>query len=99
EAGFDEVGITDVRPSDHAGFYRAWIGAGRHGSMAYLAREDAVATRVDPGAGYPGLRSAIVVALSYAQPVDTTDPSSGVIARYALGRDYHKVMKQKLNGL
>ena len=99
EVGFDDVGITDVRPSEHAGFYRAWIAAGHHGSMAYLAREDAVASRVDPGGAFPELRSVIVVTLGYAQPVDTTDPSSGIIARYALGRDYHKVLKKKLKEL
>ena len=99
EAGFDEVGITDVRPSERADFYRAWIAAGRHGSMTYLAREDAVAKRLDPAAGFPELRSAVVVTMNYAQPVDTTDAPTGVIARYARGRDYHKMMKQKLKVL
>jgi len=97
--GFDDVGVTDVRPSEHAAFYRAWLAAQRHGSMAYLAREDAVARRLDPASGMPGLRSAIVVAMDYHVPVETDDPARGVIARYAHGRDYHKVMKKKLLAL
>jgi epoxyqueuosine reductase len=70
--GFDAVGITDVRPSDHAAFYRAWLDAGHHGSMAYLAREDAVERRLDP----QGFRSAIVVALNYWTP-DACDEAGG----------------------
>jgi epoxyqueuosine reductase len=109
--GFDAVGIAAVRPSDHAAFYRAWLDAGHHGSMAYLAREDAVERRLDPR----GFRSAIVVALNYWTPdaydeaggddvVTSTSshapgPSRGIIARYARGRDYHKVIKSKLMAL
>jgi epoxyqueuosine reductase len=93
--GFDAVGIADVRPSDHADLYRAWIAAGRHGSMHYLAREDAVERRLDP----TGFRSAVVVALNYYTPSDEGDASRGIIARYARGRDYHKVIKSKLMAL
>jgi epoxyqueuosine reductase len=117
DIGFDMVGIADVRPSDHAAFYRAWIGAGRHGSMSYLAREDAMERRLQPA----GFRSAVVVALNYWTPdegdetaacdvaterasphsVVTTgaDPSRGIIARYARGRDYHRVLKARLMAL
>jgi epoxyqueuosine reductase QueG len=49
-AGFDNVGITDVRASDHASFYQAWLAAERHGDMQYLARPDAVQRRIDPAA-------------------------------------------------
>jgi epoxyqueuosine reductase len=97
--GFDLVGVTDVGPSEHAAFYRAWVAAGRHGSMHYLAREDAVARRLSP----EGFRSAVVVALNYYpggdDDMDAADASRGVIARYARGRDYHRVMKQKLLSL
>lgn len=94
--GFDLVGITDVRPSDHAAFYRAWIEAGRHGSMNYLAREDAVERRLSP----EGFRSAVVVALNYFPgDDDPVDAGHGIIARYARGRDYHKVIGRKLKAL
>lgn len=104
--GFDLVGITDVRPSEHAAFYRAWLAAGYHGSMAYLAREDAIERRSDATSAFPELRSAIVVGLNYyadtdpsASAVADADAERGIIARYARGRDYHKVLKQKLLAL
>ncbi|HEX6133727.1 MAG TPA: tRNA epoxyqueuosine(34) reductase QueG [Longimicrobiales bacterium] len=95
--GFDLVGITDVRPSEHAGFYRAWLAAGRHGEMSYLARPDAVERRLRPDTGFAGVRSAIVVGLDYyTADDDEADAARGIIARYARGRDYHKVIKRKL---
>lgn len=98
--GFDAIGITAVQPSDHAAFYRAWLEAGRHGEMAYLGREDSVERRLHPERAWPGLRSAIVVASDYwsgeKAAEDVSDVSCGVIARYARGRDYHRVIKAKL---
>lgn len=100
EVGFERVGIAELRPSDHERFYRAWIAAGRHGEMEYLARPDAVGARLDPRSQWTGLRSAVVVAMNYFPGGDPGpppgDPSRGIIARYAHGRDYHKVLKKKL---
>ena len=96
ELGFDAVGITAVAPSAHEAFYRDWIKAGRHGEMEYLAREDAVHRRANPAAAWPQLRSAIVVALNYYSEDADADAGNGIIARYARGRDYHKVIKAKL---
>lgn len=95
--GFDLVGITDVQPSEHAAFFRQWLEAGRHGSMEYLARPDAVARREDVTSVFPELRSAVVVGMYYGMQ-DEGDVAShrGIIARYARGRDYHRVMKAKL---
>ncbi len=99
ELGFERAGIARLGPSEHAGFFRAWLAAGRHGEMAYLARPDAVARRLDPGAAQPALRSALVVAHDYF-PGDEAgvagDAARGVVARYARGRDYHKVIKRRL---
>jgi epoxyqueuosine reductase len=64
--GFDTAGVSPLRTSDHAQFYRAWLAAGRHGEMSYLARPDAVQRRLDPVAAWPRLKSAIVVGLNYA---------------------------------
>jgi epoxyqueuosine reductase len=113
--GFDSVGITALRASDHAGFLREWLGRGRHGDMDWLARPDAVEARADPRSRWPALRSAIVVTMNYGGTVagsrertdqaltaesiegdDTSDASRAIIARYARGRDYHRVMKKKL---
>lgn len=76
DLGFDAVGVTAVRPSDHAAFYRAWLEAGHHGELSYLAREDAVERRLHPERAWPELRSAIVVAMGYAPESDTTRPAA-----------------------
>jgi epoxyqueuosine reductase len=97
-AGFADVGITRITPSDHADFYRAWLAAGRHGEMAYLARPDAVAKRLDPTAYWPALRSAIVLAQDYRPDGDdaAAHASQAIIARYARGRDYHRVLRARV---
>lgn len=128
--GFDAVGITSIRPSEHAAYYRAWLEAGRHGELAYLSRPDAVSRRLHPDRAWPELRSAIVVAMGYdgddaiaqdgegsgaedadrprATPPDSRAaaraerrerPELGVIARYARGRDYHRVLRSRLLSL
>jgi epoxyqueuosine reductase len=99
--GFEAVGITALRESDHAAFYQAWLAAGRHGSMDYLARPDAVAARVDATSRWPELESAVVVGHHYATSTSTSTSyvGRGIVARYAVGRDYHKVVKKKLLAL
>ncbi|HEY0306146.1 MAG TPA: tRNA epoxyqueuosine(34) reductase QueG [Longimicrobiales bacterium] len=91
--GFDLVGVAPVRPSDYAPLYRAWIEEGRHGQMTYLARPDAVQNRLEPNAVF---RSAVVVALNYFTDVAPRGAGDPKIARYAQGRDYHKVIKPRL---
>ncbi len=100
--GFVLAGIAAADPSEHLGRYRAWIAEGMHGEMGYLARPDAVRRRGDLTATLERVRSVLVVADAYAQddpPGVPGDPSRGVIARYARGRDYHKVLKKKLVAL
>jgi epoxyqueuosine reductase len=107
--GFEAVGIAEIRASDHAAFYRAWLEAGRHGEMGYLARADAVEARLDPAARWPELRSAVVVGHHYSgsgsnsnsnsNSTSNSDSGTGIIARYARGRDYHRVVKKKLLAL
>ncbi|HSK19977.1 MAG TPA: tRNA epoxyqueuosine(34) reductase QueG [Longimicrobiales bacterium] len=97
--GFELVGLARVQPSAHGRYLRDWLAAGRHGTMSYLAREDAVERRLRPDVAHPELRSAIVLGVSYADDPDADpvpDAARGVIARYARGRDYHKVIKSRL---
>lgn len=101
QLGFDLVGVAEMRPSEHAAFYREWIGAGRHGEMSYLAREDAVRRRLTPDEVF---KSAVVVALNYFPGAGNSDRAgdsdgAGTVARYAQGRDYHKVIKPRLLAL
>ncbi len=112
EAGFDEVGIAPAGPVGRAEEARAWLAAGRHGEMSYLDRHREL--RVDPCKLLPGARSVIVVAHQYRQardertgqdggprPMERAGSSGprGRIARYAWGRDYHRVMRRKLMAL
>jgi epoxyqueuosine reductase len=96
--GFAACGVTDVRPSEHAAFLRQWLDAGRHGSMSYLSRDDAVRARTRPDEAWPQLRTAIVLAVDYHDgDMSASRPADrGIIARYARGRDYHKVIRKKL---
>lgn len=99
EMGFALVGVATPEPSDHVAFYRRWLEEGLHGEMRYLARADAVARRGDLTRTLSSVRSVVVVAHEYFQedPAGVPgDPARGVIARYARGRDYHKVVKKKL---
>lgn len=90
--GFDLVGITTLGPAETAPHFDAWVRAGYDGEMTYLAKGGE--KRADSRLPYPGVTSAIVVAMNYGG----TQPS-GVVARYARGADYHDVMTGKLREL
>ncbi len=97
ELGFDLVAIAPVGPSPDWERYRAWIDAGWAGEMAYLARH--LLPKQDPRQLLPEARSLILVGLNYAQQLDPAllaDPARGRISIYALGRDYHKIMRRAL---
>lgn len=103
EGGFDLVGIARAAPSSErdAAAYRGWIAAGKHGSMDYLARN--LEDRTDITRKFPWARSVVCVALAYYQEAAEAGTGGGgaigKIARYAWGRDYHKVIERKLKGL
>ncbi|MBI4594256.1 MAG: tRNA epoxyqueuosine(34) reductase QueG [Candidatus Rokubacteria bacterium] len=94
ELGFDRVAIGPARPERGAAFAR-WLDAGYAGTMAYLERTRA--ERMDPQRLVPGARSVIAVALLY--DAGTDDPEWRGVARYARGRDYHDVIRPKLEAL
>ncbi len=100
--GFREVGIASLDLDEAAGEFRAWLEAGFHGSMGYMARN--VEKRRDPALLHPGTVSIVSVRMDYL--VETTpswevmaDGELGFVSRYALGRDYHKVMRARLKKL
>jgi epoxyqueuosine reductase len=106
QLGFDLAGIA---PAAHAvssldmARYQAWLVAGYHGQMGYLARPDAVARRADLVRILPGVQSIVVVALNYyIAPLPAPlrdDPSRGILASYAWGSDYHDRMLPHLQRL
>ena len=104
EIGFDLVGIARAGPAQSHDRYVNWLARGRHGTMSYLARPDAIARRADVGALLPEARSVVVVGTNYYSPfpLETArkqSPGVGAVARYAWGDDYHKVIAGKLEQL
>ena len=99
EAGFDALGITDCDLGAHAARLRRWLDEGRHGTMSYLARN--VDKREHPERLLSGTVRILSARMDYLadaeQPLRVLeDPSRAYIARYALGRDYHKVVRRRL---
>jgi epoxyqueuosine reductase len=98
QIGFDLVGIALAEPSRWGGYFRQWLDAGCAGEMSYLAKR--IDERVDPQAYLPGARSIVCVAMNYhvaLEPVEAEEKQfHGRIARYALGNDYHEVIKSRL---
>ena len=94
--GFQSVGICGATKPPHIDAYRSWIRKGFHGDMAYLA--DHLPLKDDPSTLLPGVQCVVACALNYYQPLSHS-PGESKIARYALGRDYHKVLRGKLRQL
>jgi epoxyqueuosine reductase len=96
--GFHAFGVARVQPLDQERErLREWLFSGYAGTMSYLERLEK--ERLDPEALLPGARSVLCFAHSYAITTAETDggQSSDVhIARYARGRDYHRVLGGKL---
>ena len=101
--GFNRVGVIPVAPARRLDAYLAWIAAGRHGEMGYMARPDRVARRRDLDVILPGARALVVVGLDYATaplpPAIAADPARGRFSNYAWGADYHMVMTPRLEEL
>lgn len=99
--GFDLVGIAPADPSRYRDYFCQWLDDGQAGTMEYLAKR--FDERTAPSVYLPGAASVICVALNYhvtLEPVPENDrPHHGRIARYALGQDYHELIKDRLYAL
>jgi len=95
--GFDACGVAEAVPIDPGNALGAWIERGRHADMAWMARTQAV--RQDIGKKLPGARSVVVVARDYYAPRPDAPAGTGHVARYAWGRDYHRVLAKPLGRL
>lgn len=105
ELGFDICRFTDATAPDHAAEFEQWLKEGRHGAMAYLARN--AFKRVDPQQVLAGAKTIIVLAASYWNEGRTSNiehrtlniERTGAIARYARYADYHDVLADRLKEL
>ncbi|MCT8127044.1 tRNA epoxyqueuosine(34) reductase QueG [Alishewanella sp. BS5-314] len=103
ELGFQSCGIS--RPqlgAEQEARLQQWLDAGYHGEMQYMAEHGMLRAR--PAELHPGTLSVISVRLDYlpkaaAFATNLADPSQAYISRYALGRDYHKLMRNRLKQL
>jgi len=100
ELGFDQLGVAGVElPADEANLGR-WLAENRHGEMRYMARHGSKRSR--PAELVPGTLRVISVRMAAGAPDAApagqvlADGSRAYIARYALGRDYHKVLRARL---
>ncbi|NLJ12526.1 MAG: tRNA epoxyqueuosine(34) reductase QueG [Gammaproteobacteria bacterium] len=102
ELGFQQLGITDTDLSEDAVRLEAYLAAGYHGEMAYMASHGSMRSR--PEELLPGTLRVISVRMDYL-PEDTqmaqvlAQPERAYISRYALGRDYHKLIRKRLQKL
>lgn len=96
--GFDLVGIAPAEPSRYRDYFRRWLDDGQAGSMEYLARR--FDERTAPATYFPGARSVVCVAINYHTPLEAVPEGEashhGRVARYALGDDYHELIKSRL---
>lgn len=91
ELGFGPVGVAPVPVDLRRDYFHRWLEDQQHGEMAWMARDPE--RRTNPEKVLPEARSILCFGLNYYQP---EPPRRGRIAKYALGKDYHKVMINKL---
>ncbi len=103
ELGFQQAGIAAISLDGDAAHLRDWLGKGQHGEMEYMARHAAL--RADPAALLPGTLRVVSVRMDYGTGDDAAawatlaDGERAYVARYALGRDYHKLLRNRLQRL
>ena len=103
ELGFQQLGISDINLENAEGQLQEWLNDGRHGEMHYMHRHGS--KRSHPEELVPGTLRVISARMDYL-PEDQSDaqalldhPSKAYVSRYALGRDYHKVLRGRLKNL
>lgn len=102
ELGFQQVGITDTDLSQAEARLEEWLAKKHHGEMQYMESHGTKRSR--PSELVPGTVRIISVRMDYLPPnakiiATLQNHTQGYIARYALGRDYHKVIKKRLQKL
>jgi epoxyqueuosine reductase len=103
ELGFSAIGVGNVELSEDEAHLQRWLAEGRHGQMHYMERHGTRRSR--PAELRPGTLCVISVRMDYwpadAAPAEDVlaNATLGYISRYAVGRDYHKILRNKLQTL
>jgi epoxyqueuosine reductase len=98
ELGFAACGIARAEMlNDEARYLESWLNQQKHGLMSYMANH--FDKRVDPTKLVDGARSVISLSFNYYTEKKQSDPTAPQIAMYALGRDYHTVVRERLEAL
>ncbi|MGN2252297.1 tRNA epoxyqueuosine(34) reductase QueG [Frateuria sp. GZRe12] len=103
ELGFSQTAISGIELGEDESHLEQWLGDGLHGQMDYMARHGTRRSR--PAELEPGTFRVISVRMDYLAPGTRhawdviNDGEAGYVARYALGRDYHKLMRNRLQKL
>ena len=98
QLGFAAIGVARADPGAAVAGLRAWLAEGCHGEMDYMARHAEL--RAQPALLQPGTVTVISAALDYLPHSKMVDqPGQAAISRYAQGRDYHKVIRSRLQKL
>lgn len=102
ELGFQQVGITDVDLGEHEAHLQRWLAAGYQGEMDYMSAHGS--KRARPAELVPGTQRVVSLRMDYL-PGDTQmaqrlgEAEQAYVSRYALGRDYHKLIRKRLQQL
>lgn len=102
ELGFQQAGICDVDLNQTSAHLRSWLAAGYQGEMGFMAEHGD--KRCRPDELMPGTIRLISLRMDYMPPDIQTlqvlnNPSQAYVARYALGRDYHKLIRKRISQL
>ena len=103
ELGFQQVGIAGTDLAEDEARLREWLRRARHGEMGYMARHGTRRSR--PAELVPGTLRVVSVRMDYlpedrgAMEAQLADPAKAFVSRYALGRDYHKLLRRRLQRL
>ena len=103
ELGFQKIGVAGIELAEDEAHLLNWLDAGHHGEMDYMARHGVRRSR--PADLQPGTVRVISARIDYAPPGVRDawsvigDAERGYVARYALGRDYHKLLRSRLQKL
>lgn len=102
ELGFQQIGITDTELATYTARFNAWLAKGHHGSMTYMEKHGS--KRYQPAELIPDTLRVISARLDYLPPnsamlATLKQKDKAYISRYAVGRDYHRVLRKRLTTL